>query len=715
MVSSGLVKTFAHSVVKPKLLLLLVANPKATLSADFGKQRRPLIGVITKSIASNKFGLLNLLKDIGRAAGGKGGLIKVPQFILNKIQEEFKSKPEWDTRLATILRNALTGEKKKEEKKKEEKKGPTLAPTGTILKSGAAGGARGAKEQPPPPRPAPPARGPALSTVLTGVATLARGVQAFGSTALKHPKTALGLTGAAFVAADQAGLIPPIEDIAAGVQTAGEAVVRGALASGQAAVDIGQTVAGAALESGTKAVRITKDFAETYLKGVHAATAKWLREQFFFLGEGVPEAVIDRVTKAVMGPHGRDPRLLKFYDGLNSDKIHETTEFIRKGLVSGGALALLLAAVPGMTVMTAAGLGVSAISSAALAQIGRSDEFISNVAKGEAKEPAPAAPRVGEVQVPKQDVSFQGAMASQAAAVAGVQESGIFSGMFGDQGSFFNPKWFHAKKSTPEEDVRVPPATAPPVERSTPSDRTEKRKREQAAAEAVRQEQQEGRRRLTKRQKIEPPPPRAPSTLPPPGVTPADTLPFTPVPDFVITQQLKEAVKKATPPKTGPIAPTAQRAAQAILAGPRETTALQDRIVPSTDILMPTISGDEQFDIDVGFNFKLPPLVRAEVEENPLLMNQLMNQSLRFTGAGIEEFIGQNNSIFQGAASMPPPPVPPSKIPDLMWDSDRNAIIPFHPNITFETNIAYADMTDIMAKVPQDQDIIRSVLYGMVP
>ena len=145
----------------------------------------------------------------------------------------------------------------------------------------------------------------------------------------------------------------------------------------------------------------------------------------------------------------------------------------------------------------------------------------------------------------------------------------------------------------------------------------------------------------------------------------------------------------------------------------REARTRQSNVItPSVRILEPTISGDEQFDINVGFNFNLTPEARAKVEQNPLLAAQLMNEAIRFTNSGMQEFKGQNNSIIQGKAELPKPQAP---LPPMLWNVGSEELHPFHPNVTLAMTRLAEAMSEVIPRDPRDQSLVDSILYGMQP
>jgi len=192
------------------------------------------------------------------------------------------------------------------------------------------------------------------------------------------------------------------------------------------------------------------------------------------------------------------------------------------------------------------------------------------------------------------------------------------------------------------------------------------------------------------------PPPDQSATQPPPGIN-ERTL-YERGADYVDETQAKRNRQQS---KIDMVVPDKQR-----------PTKRQNVITPSVKILESTITGDEQFDMDVGFNFRLPPSVRAEVEKNPLLAAQLLTQALRFHNAGYEEYEGQNDSVTQGKAQIP---APQGTLPEMRWDVASKEMTPYHPMMTTEIDMAYLFNTPVIPNWPQMSDIADSILYGRMP
>ena len=205
-----------------------------------------------------------------------------------------------------------------------------------------------------------------------------------------------------------------------------------------------------------------------------------------------------------------------------------------------------------------------------------------------------------------------------------------------------------------------------------------------------------------------------------PQPPPAKKQRTTEAPGFITEEEIKEnkAFTQDVRDATGKALGQEERIASfkalksTVLPSEEARTRQKNVIVPGVDILDSTIDADDAFDLAVGSSFMIPMSVRAEIENNPLLAEQIMNETLRFHNSGMEEFNGQMNSILQGNAHLPKKQGP---LPPMNFQKGDSELLPFHPNVTLGMISQAARLTSVLPDDPQDADLVRSVLYGLQP
>ena len=57
----------------------------------------------------------------------------------------------------------------------------------------------------------------------------------------------------------------------------------------------------------------------------------------------------------------------------------------------------------------------------------------------------------------------------------------------------------------------------------------------------------------------------------------------------------------------------------------------------------------------------------------------------------------------------------PDSVPELEFDEDYQEIPPLNPNNTFEQNVIYNKMTEVLSGDGNDNTLRESILYGLQP
>lgn len=134
-------------------------------------------------------------------------------------------------------------------------------------------------------------------------------------------------------------------------------------------------------------------------------------------------------------------------------------------------------------------------------------------------------------------------------------------------------------------------------------------------------------------------------------------------------------------------------------------------IVPSVSVLDPE-NQKEEFDIQAGFDFDIPFAMNGVVlEDNPLMQQHRMEEMIRYSGGGIwvgnEDWNDPTKVAFEK-------PVNEDILPRMVFNEDYEDM-PYNPNVTMETNIAYNDFTNIRPTDPQANSLRQSTLLGRQP
>lgn len=179
----------------------------------------------------------------------------------------------------------------------------------------------------------------------------------------------------------------------------------------------------------------------------------------------------------------------------------------------------------------------------------------------------------------------------------------------------------------------------------------------------------------------------APSTTQPP----ASTLP--PVPSFFTPRKI-ETFQQDTKEE--------QKSNQ---------IAKPNYIIPSVSVLDPE-NQKEEFDIQAGFDFDIPFAMNGVVlEDNPLMQQHRMEEMIRYSGGGIwvgnEDWDDPTKVAFEKPANE-------DILPRMVFNEDYEDM-PYNPNVSMETNIAYNDFTNVRPVDPQANSLRRSTLLGRQP
>lgn len=137
-------------------------------------------------------------------------------------------------------------------------------------------------------------------------------------------------------------------------------------------------------------------------------------------------------------------------------------------------------------------------------------------------------------------------------------------------------------------------------------------------------------------------------------------------------------------------------------------------IIPATKVLDPG-NNDQSFDMFNATDYVAPFAEDGTfLENNPLKMDNAIFDRIRFGEGGMTEYTTGFNSVLQGDAELERP-VNLASLPRVEFDLSEFEEQPHNPNVSFETNLLYNNMTAVLSTKDQDQDLNQSILYGVVP